>query len=57
MKTYRVTLEGDFVMKAKDTETIRKGLLKVLTENGFSDIGFEIGIENVKKAKEVNNGS
>lgn len=57
MKSYRIMVEADFEMKARDPETIRKNLVKVIKQNGFSDISFEISIENVKKAKEAGNGS
>lgn len=53
MKRYRVTVEADFEIQAKDPESVRKGLVKVLKQEGFNDKNFEIGIENVKKRKEV----
>jgi len=53
MKRYRVTVEADFEIQAKDPESVRKGLVKVLKQEGFRDKSFEISVERVEKAKGV----
>ena len=51
---YRVTLEADFVSNEKNPEAIRRKIDRLVKEQGWQDKGFEIGIERIKKRKEIN---
>jgi len=42
---YRVTLEADFVILSKCPEDLRRSVIRVAKQEGFSDVNFEIGIQ------------
>jgi hypothetical protein len=48
---YHVTVDANFEIKAKDSISIKRKLLRLLKENGFEQKDFAIGIERANNKK------
>jgi len=48
---YRVTVDGDFLVSARDKRTVTNRLERVFRQEGFEDVSFEIGIEKHRQEK------